>query len=79
MAPPTVVQETAILEVVALIMAARPQMENVARILPETRPTLVPSLGPVVPHLVIVAVLATIVPDPTAIAVHVRLNVIYIP
>lgn len=58
-------------------MEARPQMVNVAQILLETRPALVPSLGPVVPHLAIVAVLATIAPDLTAIAVRVRRNVVY--
>ncbi|GIJ86398.1 hypothetical protein Asppvi_005286 [Aspergillus pseudoviridinutans] len=75
MAPRIVVQGTAILAVVTLIMAARPQMENVARILPETRPALVPSLGRVVPRLVIVEVPVTIVLGQTAIAVLVRRNV----
>ena len=75
MALPIVVQGTAILAVVTLIKAARLQMENVARILPETRPALVPSLGRVVPHLVIVEALVTIVLGQTAIAGLVRRNV----
>ncbi|KAF9250461.1 hypothetical protein DTO013E5_5510 [Penicillium roqueforti] len=75
MVPPIVVQGTAILAVVTLIMAARPQMENVARILPETRPALVPSLGRAVPRLVIVEVPVTTVLGQTAIAVLVRRDV----
>lgn len=75
MTRPIVVQGTAIQAVVTLIMAARRQMENAARILPGTRPALVPSLGRVVPHLVIVGVPVTIVLGQTAIAVPVRLNV----
>ncbi|OBT40136.1 hypothetical protein VE00_09960 [Pseudogymnoascus sp. WSF 3629] len=69
MVPPIVVQGTATLAVVTLIMAARPQMENVARTLLETRPALVPSLGRVVPFLVIVEAPVTIVLGRTAIAV----------
>lgn len=75
MEPPTVVQGTAILAVVTLIMAARPQMENVARIFPETRPALVPSLERAVPRLVIVEAPVTIVLGQTAIAALVRRNV----
>jgi hypothetical protein len=74
MVPPIVVQGTATLAVVTLIMAARPQMENVARTLLETRPALVPSLGRVVPFLVIVEAPVTIVLGRTAIAVLVRSN-----
>ena len=74
MVPPIVVQGTATLVVVTLIMAARPQMENVARTLLETRPALVPSLARVVPVLVIVEAPVTIVLGRTAIAVLVRSN-----
>lgn len=75
MAPPIVVQGTAILAVVILIMAARLQMESVARILPETRPALVLSLELVGPYLVIVEAPVTTVLGQTAIAVLVRRNI----
>lgn len=72
MVRPIVVQEIATLAVVTPILAARPQMENVARTSLETRPVLVPSLGHVVPRLVIVEVPVTTVLDQTAIAVLAR-------
>lgn len=69
------VQETAILVVVTLIMAARPQMENVAQILLETRLALVLSLELAVPRLVIVGVLVTIALGQLAIAVLVHRSI----
>lgn len=72
MVPPTVVQGTATRAVVTLIMAARPQTENVARTLPGTRPAPVPSLARVVPALVIAEAPVIIAPDRivTAVRVH---------
>jgi hypothetical protein len=71
---PIVVQETATLAVVTLIMAAHQQMENVARTSLETRPALVPSLGRAVPFLVTVEAPVTIVLGRTVIAVLARSN-----
>ncbi|KGO42419.1 hypothetical protein PEX1_056720 [Penicillium expansum] len=64
-----VTAQTVSTDVVILIMAARLQMESVARILPETRPALVLSLELVVPYLVIVEAPVTTVLGQTAIAV----------